>query len=52
MFYRCESCGEELNRVIFDYDGLRDDLYLNCPNCGGNCVECEEDNWIYEEEDE
>lgn len=45
MYYKCECCKEESDRVIFRYDSARDELYLICPNCGGCCDSYADDDW-------
>ncbi len=45
MYYKCECCKEESDRVIFRYDSARDELYLICPNCGGSCDSYADDDW-------
>lgn len=42
LTYRCESCQEEIGRVKYCFDPPRDELYLICPFCGGECREKEE----------
>lgn len=47
--YKCNSCHEILTRVKFQYDNVNDELYIICPNCGGECTDYEEEENEYGE---
>ncbi|MCM1299761.1 MAG: hypothetical protein NC203_02915 [Firmicutes bacterium] len=42
MLYWCESCHQEIERVKYCFDAPRNELYLSCPFCGGDCSEYDE----------
>ncbi len=50
MEYCCNSCGMVTERVKYCYDPKYDELYLSCPNCGGEVVPYSEE--VDEDEDE